>query len=327
MASRATPEIIAIEEHFMLAALTDHFPPGVMKQPPHILDRLYDLTDERIRIMDAAGIDMQVLSHQSPSGERLDPDIAVDVCRSTNDFLFSVIDAHPDRFAGFATIPTTAGGDAAADELQRAVEDLGLKGGMIHGPSRGVFLDDPRFRPLFARAQALSVPIYLHPAKPDAQVSERYYAPYDETHPAILQAAWGFGIETGTQAVRMILSGIFEELPDLQIVLGHLGEAIPFWLDRADEGFKRPNNRPSRFAEVFRSNFHVTTSGFFSDRALACTIDAMGADRVMFAVDYPYASDEEGVRWILNYPMETKEKSAILSGNARRLLGLPPRSA
>ena len=322
MPDAADFHIIAIEEHFMFAGLTDHFPPGVLKQPPHILDKLYDLTERRLRIMDAAGIDMQVLSHQSPSGQRLMPDDAADICRAANDFLAQVIRDHPTRFAGFATLPTTAGAQVAADELRRAVEELGMRGGMIHGPSGGVFLDDPRFRPLFAQAQSLGVPIYLHPAKPDAEVTKRYYTPYDETHPAILQAAWGFGIETGTQGVRMILSGIFDDLPDLQIILGHLGEAIPFWLDRADEGFARPNNRPSRFAEVFRSTFHVTTSGFFSDRALECTIDALGVERVMFAVDYPYADDIDGVNWILRHPMPATDKQAVFAGNAQRLLRL-----
>lgn len=322
MSADGRPEVIAIEEHFMYSGLTGHFPPGVMKQPAHILERLYDMTEDRLRIMDAAGIHMQVLSHQSPAGQRLDPGVATEVCAETNDFLAGVIRAHPARFAGFATLPTTAGAEAAADELQRCVEELGFLGGMIHGPSRGVFLDAPEFRPLFARAAALGVPMYLHPAKPDAEVSRRYYAPYDESHPAILQAAWGFGIETGTQGVRMILSGIFDELPELQIILGHLGEAIPFWLDRADEGFARPNNRPSRFAEVFRANFHVTTSGFFSDRALDCTVDAMGVERVLFAVDYPYADDRTATDWLHRHPMDAADKAAIFSGNARRLLGL-----
>lgn len=313
-------DIISIEEHFMFKGLTDHFPPAVRKQPAHILDKLYTLAEDRLRVMDDAGIRMQVLSHQSPSSQRLNPDDAVEICQQTNDFLFQSIQDHPTRFSGFATLPTTAGGQAAADELRRAVEELGMKGGMIHGPSSGEFLDADKFRPLFAQAQALGVPIYLHPAKPDAEVSKRYYAPYDDTHPAILQAAWGFGIETGTQGVRMILSGIFDELPDLQIILGHLGEAIPFWLDRADQGFARPNNRPSRFAEVFRSNFHVTTSGFFSDRALDCTLDAIGLDRVMFAVDHPYADDTTGVQWIQAHPMPQADKQAIFSGNAKRLL-------
>ena len=320
--TRAEDRIIAIEEHFMYEGLTDHFPPGVRKQPPHILDRLYDLTEQRLKLMDDAGITMQVLSHQSPSAQRLDSSDAPEICRDTNDFLYKVIQDHPHRFAGFATLPTTAGGEASAAELRRSVEELGMKGGMIHGPSGGVFVDDPEFRPLFAQAQSLGVPIYLHPAKPDAEVSKRYYAPYDQTHPAILQAAWGFGIETGTQGVRMILSGVFDELPELQIILGHLGEAIPFWLDRADEGFARPNNRPSRFAEVFRSNFHVTTSGFFSDRALDCTLDAIGLDRVMFAVDYPYADGEKAMQWMREHPMPQEDKKAILSGNARRLLKL-----
>lgn len=322
MATQNGLEVIAIEEHFMHAALSDHFPPGAKHQPKPILDKLFDLAEMRLASMDATGIDMQVLSHQSPAGQRLAADIAVSACRAVNDALATLIKSHPTRFAGFATLPTTAGADAAADELQRAVQELGMTGAMIHGPSASAWLDMPEFRPIFARAVQLNVPIYLHPAKPEATVSERYFAPYDQSHPAILQAAWGFGVETGNQAVRMILSGIFDEMPELQIILGHLGEALPFWLDRIDEGFARPNNTPSRFAEVFRANFHVTTSGFFSDPAFDCTVTALGTDRVMFAVDYPYASNEKGVAWLDQHGMAHDQKAKVFAGNARNLLRL-----
>ncbi len=313
--------VIAVEEHFMQDALARHLGHIVAGQSPAIRDRLFDFFGTRIDEMDAAGIDMQVLSHQSPASQRLGPEIAVEACRQVNDALAEAIAERPDRFAGFASLPTVLPG-AAADELQRAVEERGLKGAMIHGMSHGRFLDGPEFRPIFARAERLGVPVYLHPALPDKAVTERYYAPYDQSHPALTRSAWGFGVETATQAVRLILSGLFDEHPDLQVVLGHLGEGIPFFLDRIDESLSRPGNAPVRFAEVFRRNFHVTTSGFFSDAALRCCIEQLGVDRIMFAVDWPYVGNTEATGWIGRYEMEAKDRHAILSGNAARLLRL-----
>ncbi len=314
--------IIAIEEHFMHAALYDHFNPGAKHQPERIASRLFDRAEVRIEEMDAAGIDVQILSHQSPGSQRLAGDVAVAACRAVNDVLAGMIAEVPDRFAGFAMVPTTATPADMADELTRAVEDLGLKGAMIHGLTNGAFADGEAFEPLYARAAALGVPIYLHPALPDREVMARYYAPYDADFPMLPRAAWGFGLEAGTQAVRLILSGVFERHPELKIVLGHLGEALPFWLDRTDSSFRRPGNAPVDFAGAFRRNFWVSTSGFLSDRALACTIDALGSERVLFAVDWPYADNVEAVEWLKAAPLSDADRSAIFAGNARGLLGL-----
>lgn len=312
--------IIATEEHFMHPALSQHFGPAA-DSPSNVRSRLYDFTGIRIEEMDAAGIDMQVLSHQSPGSQRLTDDIAVEACRNVNDALATVIREAPDRFTGFAMLPTMLP-LAAADELARAVEELGLKGAMIHGLSRGRFTDAEDFWPIFERAASLDVPIYLHPALPDKSVTGSYYAPYDKTHPALVKAAWGFGVETGTHAVRLILSGLFEKVPDLKIILGHLGEAIPFLLPRIDEALSRPENTSASFADVFRNNFHITTSGFFSDAALQCCLETMGADHILFAVDWPYVSNTEGVNWLRNSRVEDETKSAIFNGNAKKLLKL-----
>jgi Predicted metal-dependent hydrolase of the TIM-barrel fold len=271
--------------------------------------------------MDAAGVTKQVLSHQSPGSQRLPDDIAVEACQQVNDTLAAIIAQEPTRFDGFAMLPTNLP-DAAADELTRAVEEKGLKGAMIHGMNHGTFVDDRRFWPIYARAEALDVPIYLHPGEPDAEVTARYYAPYDASHSMMTKAAWGFGVEAGTQAVRMILSGVFQEHPGLKILLGHLGEAIPFWLWRIDESFSRPGNPPSDFANVFRRNFWITTSGFFSDRALQLCLDEMGPDRVLFAVDYPYAASRDGADWLRALDLAPEVKTALAAGNARRLLRL-----
>ncbi len=319
-AKRNGPGIVALEEHFMHPTLAGYLGPEA-NPPSNIRDRLYDFAGIRIEEMDAAGIDMQVLSHQSPGSQRLSDDVAAKACRDVNDALAAVIREAPDRFAGFAMIPTMLP-QAAADELTRAVEELGLKGAMIHGLSLGRFTDAEDFWPIYERAAALDVPIYLHPALPDKSVTASYYAPYDKSHPALVKAAWGFGVETGTQAVRLILSGVFDKYPDLKIILGHLGEAIPFLLPRIDEALSRPENASSSFADVFRTNFHITTSGFFSDTALQCCLEAMGADHVLFAVDWPYVSNTDGVTWLRNCPIEDGVKSAIFSGNAKKLLRL-----
>lgn len=234
---RLSHAVIAIEEHFMHPSLSDHFKGAV--HTGRIAEKLFDFTGIRLAEMDAAGVDMQVLSHQSPGSQRLPADAAAEICRAVNDALAAVISETPDRFSGFAMIPTAVP-EAAADELQRAVEDLGLKGAMIHGLSNGEFVDGEAYWPIFARAERLGVPIYLHPALPDKTVTERYYAPYDQSHPAVTRAAWGFGVEAGTQAVRLILSGVFEKHPDLRIILGHLGEAIPFLMPRINEALSRP---------------------------------------------------------------------------------------
>jgi len=318
--SEAGRKIIAIEEHFMHSELARHFKPA-SANPPHIERRLYDFAGIRLEEMDAAGIGLQVLSHQSPGSQRLEDAVAMEACRASNDALAAVIREAPDRFAGFAMLPTMFA-DAAADELQRAVQELGLKGAMIHGPSRGRFVDGPDFSAIYARAAALDVPVYLHPAMPDKAVAETYYAPYSESHPDLLRAAWGFGVEAGTQAVRLILSGIFDKHPGLKIVLGHLGEAIPFLLPRIDDSLKRKGNAPVCFAEVFKSNFYVTTSGFFSTNALTCCLEELGPDRVLFAVDWPYADNVQGVTWLSGAPIAADVKQAIFYDNAINLLKL-----
>lgn len=314
----AARKVIAVEEHFMHPSLSDHFG-GAAHQPPRLLKRLYDYAEIRIREMDAAGIDMQVLSHQSPGSQRLSEDVAVSACRSVNDALAGIVSEQPDRFRGFAMIPTMHP-LAAADELKRSVEELGLKGAMIHGLSRGKFVDDASFWPIFAQAESLSVPIYLHPALPDRSVVERYYAPYDQIQPDFIRAAWGFGVEAGTQAVRLVLSGIFKKHPELKILLGHLGEAIPFLLPRIDEALDRQGNVPTGFSDVFRKNFWVTTSGFFSDAALRCCLDTLAPGRILFAVDWPYADNKHGADWLRTIDIDDETKEAIFSRNAESLL-------
>ena len=314
-------EVIALEEHYYDPDVTAQFTGVDAKIGDHIRHLLEDLSEQRVASMDEAGIDFQVLSHGAPSTQRMKGNTAISVAKGANDKLGAFIKSKPDRFGAFAALPTDDP-IAAADELARAVNELGMVGAMIHGPSNGVFIDDKRFWPIFERAAALDVPIYLHPAAPHPAVVEAYYKDYVKDFPGILTAAWGFTAETATQGIRMVLSGVFDAYPDLKIVLGHLGETLPFLVWRISQGLSRPPNKPLDFRDVFCSHFYVTTSGFFSDPALHCCLLEMGVDRVLFSVDYPFVANKPGTDWMESTMLNAEDKRKILSGNAKRLLKL-----
>jgi 2,3-dihydroxybenzoate decarboxylase len=271
--------------------------------------------------MDEAGVDVQVLSHGAPATQRMDAETAIPVARRANDKLFDSVKTSKGRFEGFAALPT-ADPKAAADELERAVTRLGFKGAMIHGLANGVFLDDRRFWPIFERAQALDVPVYMHPAVPHPAVADVYYRDYLKEFPGLLTAGWGFTVETATQAIRLVLSGLFDAYPGLKIILGHLGEGLPFSLWRIDMALARQGNRATPFRDCFREHFWITTSGNFSTPALLCCLLEMGADRILFSVDYPFVLNAPGVSWMREVPLGAEDRAKILGGNAARLLRL-----
>ena len=241
------------------------------------------------------------------------------LARRVNDRLHETVRAHPDRFAAFAALPT-ADPRAAADELERVVSRLGFKGAMIHGATNGVFHDDKRFWPIYERAQALDVPIYLHPNIPHPAVVEVYYKDYLDRYPSLLRAAWGFTVETATQALRFVLSGVFDAYPGFKVILGHLGEGLPFLLWRINMGLARDGHHGRSFREVFCQHFWITTSGFFSDPALLCSVMEMGIDRILFSVDYPFVENSLGTEWVKRVPLSEEDKAKILNGNVKRLL-------
>jgi len=316
MASKNRPLVIALEEHYWDAEVAKNFE-GEARNP-ELLKRLGDLGSLRIKEMDDAGIDVQVLSHGAPSIQRLDAATAVPLAKRANDRLHEAVRAHPDRFAGFAALPT-ADPKAAADELERAVDKLGFKGAMVHGPTNGVFFDDKRFWPIFERAQALDVPLYLHPSLPMKAVVDAYYKDYLDRYPQLQVAAWGYTVETATQGVRMVLSGVFEKYPGLKIILGHLGESLPFSAWRIDMCLSR-SGQPSTFRETFNRHFWITTSGNFCTPALMCCIMEMGVDRILFSVDYPFVTNPPGTKWMQDLPLSLEDRTKILSGNCKRLL-------
>jgi 2,3-dihydroxybenzoate decarboxylase len=313
----AKPYIIALEEHYLDPELKQLGGPGAGRD---IVERLDDLGALRLKEMDEAGIDFQVLSHSIPGLQGVDAAAGVPLARRVNDRLHEAVLRHPDRFAAFAALPT-ADPRASADELERTVTKLGFKGAMVNGLTHGVFHDDERFWPIYERAQALDVPIYIHPALPQQAVIEAYYKDYAQKHPGILRAAWGFTVETATQGIRFVLSGVFDAYPRLKIILGHMGEGLPFYLWRISHGL-RATMREKTFRDVFCEHFWITTSGFFSDPALLCCMMEMGIDRILFSVDYPFAENPPGTEWTKTLPLAAEDQAKLLNGNARRLLRL-----
>jgi 2,3-dihydroxybenzoate decarboxylase len=310
-------KVVAVEEHFQTRELYERFEPHDRMNRSNWLEGMYDLADRRLREMDEAGIDIQVISHCTPGTSKLDPESAVRLARHANDTLHEAVQLHPDRFAGFAELPMPDPA-AAADELERTVTRYGFKGAMINGLCHNRFVDGQEFWPVFARAEALDVPIYFHPAMPHPAVLDAYYKDY----PATARSGWGFTVETGTQAVRLIMSGIFDRHPRLKIILGHMGETLPYALWRIDRSLARDAARRRTFREYFCEHFHVTTSGHFSNAALLCAIMEMGVERILFAVDWPFASNTEARAFIDSAPISSTDKDKIRGGNARRLLKL-----
>lgn len=314
------PRVIAIEEHYLDAEVEARL--GLWSNAGATRDRLADLGELRIGQMDAAGIDVQVMSHCPPGAQAFEAAEAATLARDINDRLFDTVKSRPDRFAAFATLPTPDPG-AAADELERCVKELGFKGAMVHGLTNGLFIDDKRFWPIFDRAEALDVPIYVHPGPPHPAVIEAYYRDYVEDYPTILNAGWGFTVETATAGLRLVLSGVFDAHPNLKIILGHLGESLPFSLWRINHTFSLAmpaNKKDARFREVFCRHFYITTSGNFSTPALLCSIMEMGVDRILFGVDWPYIENAPGTKWMEEISLSEEDRQKILNGNARRLL-------
>ncbi len=318
----ARPLVIALEEHFQQKELGATYPPLDANRAPAIVQQLEDLGEARIKAMDAAGIDIQVISHTAPSVQKLtEPATAIRLARLANDHLATAVRTHPDRFAGFATLPTLDP-SAAADELDRAVTQLGFKGGMIHGLTNGRFHDEKDFWPIFERAQALDVPIYFHPAVPDPSVVDAYYKEYAQQFPVLLRAAWGFTVETATQSLRLVLSGVFDAYPGLKVIFGHLGEGLPFYLWRINMTLGREWKASRSFREIYSQHVYVTTSGFWSDPALLCVIQEIGLDHIMFSVDWPFAPNQPATEWLHQVPLCADDRAKLAGGTAKRLLKL-----
>ena len=322
--------IVALEEHFVTeevnragAAVEPRWrddSAGFLKLGGDMATRLRDLSDERVRLMDASGIDVQVLSLTTPGTQTLEVDQACDLARRTNDFIAETVAERPNRFQGFATLPTPAPVEAAR-ELERAVDKLGLCGAMVFGRTRDRNADAIEFTPIYEAAASLGVPLYLHPQMPDRPVRAGYYSDLgDELDFLFSMGGLGWHYETGLQMLRLVLSGTFDRFPNLQVITGHWGEAILFYLERV--AVLQPAAKLQRpIDDYFRRNVFVTPSGILSQRYLRWTLEVLGAERIMFSTDYPYqvAGDGGARRFLMQAPISDEDRAKIAHGNWDRL--------
>lgn len=285
--------------------------------------QLLDLETERLREMDAAGVDVQLLSVTIPGVQMFSADHANALAINTNDHLAAAIARHPTRFSGLACFAPQSP-RAAVREMERAITELRLNGFIVNSHTDNLYLDDPRFAPVLEAAEALDRPLYLHPRAP----SNGMATPFRDY--GLGGSIWGFGMEAGTHAVRLILSGTFDRFPKLRIVLGHMGEALPFWMWRLDHMYRR-RARDGRLTptsltpgEYFRRNFAVTTSGFEDGDVLDLVIDRVGINNVMWAVDYPFESSVDAAAFIDRADLTPSQRVSICHANAERMFRISP---
>jgi 2,3-dihydroxybenzoate decarboxylase len=313
---------IALEEHFLDPGTVAYWRPTMVDVAPpkvaQLFDCLTDFGEQRLATMDKAGIARAVLAIAGPGvqAER-DTATAVRIARASNDFLAKEIQKRRDRYSGFAHL-AMQNPKAAADELERCVRDFKFCGAMINGHTHGQYLDHPSLTPFWERAEALGAAIYLHPADPVAPL------PVLADYKVLVRPMWGWGVETGSHALRLIVSGLFERFPKARLVLGHLGETLPFLLWRFDSRSKMYGLKlPKPPSQYIKDNVWVTISGMFSAEPLKCSLDALGRDRVMFSADHPFEDVLEAAHFMDTVPLDESLRADVAHNNAAKLLGLP----
>jgi predicted TIM-barrel fold metal-dependent hydrolase len=328
--------IVALEEHFNVPGIVSRIPPdaitsrgfpapGVVWSQTTKREELADLGPARLADMDASGISVQVLSVAGPGADLVPDQAGVDLARAYNDSLAEACARHPTRLRGFAHLPLLSP-DKAADELERTVKDFGFHGVLVNGATDGRFLDDPAFEPVLAKAEALDLPIYLHPGIPTQAVRTAYYDGLPGNFSFTLAlAAWGWHAETAIHTLRLVLSGALDRHPGLKIVIGHMGEALPFMLDRLDEttAAEAKTQLSRSLRQTILDQVWITTSGFFTMPPFMAALMSFGADRILFSVDYPFASNARARAFLDALPVSPADRAKIAHGNADRLLRLP----
>ena len=315
---------IALEEHFTLKESKNEMSrfsiPGTGED---LKKRLADIHDIRLKEMDEFGIELAIQSFNAPGVQAvMDVQAAIELAQRANDVLAEEIAKRPDRFAGFAALPLQDP-DAACVELTRCIKELGFKGSLVNGfTSKGTadsqhYYDQPEYRSFWACVQDLGMPLYLHPRNPVANRMQSY-----EGHPWLENSSWAFAMETSIHTLRLLGSGIFDQYPEIQLVVGHLGERIPYDLWRVDHRIKKsPQGLPAKktMREYMLSNVHLTTSGNFWDPTLHCAMTEVGADRIMFSVDYPFETTEDAVKWFDTSEISETDRLKIGRTNAIEL--------
>jgi len=326
----ASREVQAVEAGYMAdwgSRVTDD-PSAFNDNRPHLMspkvamELARDVSAGRIAEMDRHGIDMQIVSY-SDSPQLAPAAQAVELTRAANDRLAEAVRANPQRFGGFATLPWQDP-DAAAAELERTVKELGFKGTLLGGRPGDTFLDDERYEPVLAKLNELKVPVYVHPGFPLRHVRDAYYGGLDKEVSARLSLfGWGWHNEAGIQVIRMILAGKFEKFPDLQVISGHWGEMVPFYLQRMDDMIPQEATELSRsITETYRKHVYVTPSGMFNLPHFEFVHKVVGADRIIYAVDYPYLSHTGARAFLENLPVSQDDKEKIAHRNAEALFRL-----
>lgn len=326
----ATKDAQALEAGYMAdwgSRVPDRHPVGPASRPYLIpfsesLALAPDVGAGRIAEMDKHGIDMQIVSY-SGSTQLAPADQAVGLAQRLNDRLAEAAHANPSRIGGFAALPWQHP-QAAAQELERAVKDLGLKGTLLTGRPGDTFLDDPRYEPVLAKLDELEVPIYVHPGFPLPQVQQAYYGRIDKEVSARLSLfGWGWHNEAGVQVIRMMLTGVFEKYPRLQVISGHWGEMVPFYLQRLDDTIPREASGLSRsITDTYKAHVYVTPSGMFDLPHFEFIHKVLGADRIMYSVDYPYVTHDGARAFLEGLPISLADKEKIAHRNAQALFRL-----
>ncbi|WP_158793170.1 amidohydrolase family protein [Granulicella sp. L60] len=315
---------ITLEEHFFTESYLKAAEGDASVQFGPLQPKLLDLGAGRIAAMDEAGIDVQVLSLAAFALEGLNAATGTVLARDVNDELAAAVKANPTRLAGFATVALKDVG-AAVVELERCVTKLGFVGLMLNGTVDGKFMDEPEFLPVFEAAARLGVPVYLHPAPPPKTVKTAYFSGLPGELGMLLSiAGWGWHAETGLHTLRMIVSGLFDKVPGLQLVIGHMGEGLPFALARSSGILSGAAKLQRPVAEYFKTNIHLTTSGYFTLPPLECALEVVGIERMMYSVDYPFSPNTKGRDFLEKVAgiLSAEDMERLVGGNAKRLLGL-----
>ncbi len=318
--------LIALEEHVLPAYLanavwTPDLPQATTGRPG-IRAALADITETRLPAMDAAGIDVQVLSPVAPGPQGAGPKESVTLTRQLNDTVAAIVREHPGRFRALASLPTPDPGSAVR-EARRAVGELGMCGVIVNGHTHGRFLDAPEFAPMLAAIEDLRVPMYLHPTYPPAAVAAAYYSGLEPAAAAQLATAgWGWHAETGLHVLRMAVGGVFDRHPGLQVVIGHMGENLPFSLMRADSVLSRHVPGPRPLADVVRDHVSITICGYATVPPLLCALSVFGADRILFSADYPFGDPVQHAEFLAGAPISPADREKIAHLNAERLFAL-----